>query len=326
MPSRVALRVLVLLLALLALPLSVANATHSPTAEQVVAAATSWQMDCRPLATEVQCTGGIYYYGDPIVFIRPVTGPLHDVVTQANAHSNGQHDFLDDDRIWMANVHSAGCADDEVEATAVRTFMDQVATALAQSSGAGPFSFGPLTVGECTMTGRLFQPSLTAFWRYEISSVTTGAFPAPTPAPTPVPTPVATSRGVPPPAVTPAPTPSPTPTASPTASPSPTATPKPTSTPEQSVAGITFAPQASPLAGAPGEGTGSGSGGGAGWADAVPLASQASRDPSTVGVSALVALLLLILLGFAAEIFNNTLEAHYDVITGWWHKTWPGGK
>jgi hypothetical protein len=96
--SRIARRVLILLVALLALPLSVANATHSPTVEAVVAEANSFQMSCRPLATEVQCSGGIYYYNNPIVFIRPATGPLHDVVSQANAHSNGIHDFQTEDR------------------------------------------------------------------------------------------------------------------------------------------------------------------------------------------------------------------------------------
>jgi hypothetical protein len=89
------------------------------------------------------------------------------------------------------------------------------------------------------------------------------------------------------------------------------------------VAGITFESQPTEPVGAP---VPPGGAGGGGWAATVPLASQASRDPSTVGVSALFALLLLILLGFAAEVFNNTLEAHYDVLTGWWHKTWPGAK
>ena len=53
----------------------------------------------------------------------------------------------------------------------------------------------------------------------------------------------------------------------------------------------------------------------------MPLASQASLDPATVGVSALVVLLLLILLGLAAELFNNTLESHYGVLVGWWKGT-----
>ena len=53
----------------------------------------------------------------------------------------------------------------------------------------------------------------------------------------------------------------------------------------------------------------------------MPVASQASLDPATVGVSAIVVLLLLILMGFAAELFNNTLESHYDVLVRWWKGT-----
>ena len=87
------------------------------------------------------------------------------------------------------------------------------------------------------------------------------------------------------------------------------------------MAGITFEPQATEPAGAP---VPYGGASGAGWADTVPLASEVSLDPATLGVSALAVLLLMILLGFAAELFNNTFEAHYDVMAEWWQRSWPG--
>lgn len=326
MPPRVALRALVLLLSLVALPLSVAHATHSPTAAEVIAEATSLQMTCQQFASEVQCTGGIYYFNDPIAYIRPPSGALHDVVTQANAHSNGEHDFQDQDRDWMTRIHAVGCSDSEGETTSIRTFMDQVATALEQSSGPGPFLFGPRVVGECTMTGELFRPSPTAFWRYEISSLTTGAFPTPvptprpTPVPTPRPTPVATQHSAPSP--TPVPTPKATPTATPTPTPSPTpsstATPSTSPSPEGTVGGIVFPPEptSSPPAAA--------AAAGGEWVASVPDPKDVSTDPVAIASSALLALLLLLFMGFVGELFNNTAKANYDVLVGWWSASWLG--
>ncbi len=311
--ARVARRVLALVLGASLLPIALAQATHSPAVGDVVAQANSFQMGCEQFATEVQCTGGIYYFREPIAFIRPANSasPLHDVVTQTNAHSNGQHDFLDEDRVWMTAVHAAGCSDSETETTAVRGFMDQVATALEPSIGPGPFSFGPSVIGECTMTGRLFQPALTAFWRYEISSLTTGAFPTPTPQPTPRPTPV--------------PTPIPTPTPTPTPSPSPSPSPEPTASesesvepsPEGTVGGIVFTPEPSDAApdAAPA---------GATWTSSVPGPADVSTEPAALASSALLALLLLLFMGFVGELFNNTAKANYDVLAGWWSNSWLG--
>ncbi len=313
MPSRVALRVVVLALAVLALPLSVATATHSPTVADVTAAASSLGMVCQAFATEVDCTGPAQYsFRNPSAVIHPGSGPLVDVVSKVDPHVNGAHELSPEDQGWMTTLHAVGCANQN----GVAVFLRDLNAMFANAASGG--SYGPLVVGECqlvgsfVMSGRVCQPPDCYFTVK--STILGSAFP--TPPPTPRPTPVPTPRIVPTPVPTPIPTPTPSPTPTATPSPSPTATPKATTTPEQSVAGITFAPQASPLAGAPAE-PGAGSGGGGGWADTVPLASQASRDPSTIGVSALMALLLLILLGFAAEIFNNTLEAHYDVIAGW---------
>ena len=48
-----------------------------------------------------------------------------------------------------------------------------------------------------------------------------------------------------------------------------------------------------------------------------------STDAATVGVSALVAALLIVLMGFIGELFNNTMETNYDRMTTWW-RGWLG--
>jgi len=39
-----------------------------------------------------------------------------------------------------------------------------------------------------------------------------------------------------------------------------------------------------------------------------------------MGVSALLAVVLLLFMGFVGELFNNTVKAHADEISGWWQK------
>jgi len=317
-PTRVALRVLVLALAVLALPLSVVNATHGPTVEQVVSVAesASGAMDCFDAGGYQQCnpTTRIDRH---TARISPVSGPLAAVATVVPGYADGPY-FIDaTERTWINLLQTPGC----VDSAGIDKFID----GMLASFYANDFSYGPLTVGECSMTGELDlgpNPSITYCQPPDCFHIVTGtvlpsAFPTPTPRPTPAPTPRVTPTPVPTPTPTPTPTPSPTPTGSPSPSPSPTT--------EQSVAGITFQPQPTDdnLGGAPvPQGA---SGGTGGWADTVPLASQASTDPAAVGVSALFALLLLILMGFAAELFNNTLESHYDVVAGWLNKFGIGG-
>jgi hypothetical protein len=45
-----------------------------------------------------------------------------------------------------------------------------------------------------------------------------------------------------------------------------------------------------------------------------------NADVATVGGSLLLALLLLLIIGFAGELFNNTVENNYDEISGWFKK------
>jgi hypothetical protein len=45
-----------------------------------------------------------------------------------------------------------------------------------------------------------------------------------------------------------------------------------------------------------------------------------STEPAAIGGSLLLALLLLLIVGFIAELFNNTVENNYDEIAGWFRK------
>ena len=59
----------------------------------------------------------------------------------------------------------------------------------------------------------------------------------------------------------------------------------------------------------------------AGWASSVPSMADVSIDPSAIGASALLALALLLFMGFVGELFNNTVKANYDVLMGWWERS-----
>lgn len=103
----------------------------------------------------------------------------------------------------------------------------------------------------------------------------------------------------------------------PTASPTPTPRPSPSATPEQTVAGITFAPE--PSAPAPDVVEDS-----IPWAASVYGPADVSTEPAALGASAAMAMLLLLFMGFVGELFNNTVKAHYDELLGLWQKSWPG--
>jgi hypothetical protein len=315
MVARLAPRVfpsLVALVASLAVTVTVAQAHHGPTVARTVETAIGLSMTCSTLSTEVQCRGPEqYYFRSPFSVIRPASGPLQSVTTQVDAHSNGVHDLLAEDRLWISYIHVTGCADDEVEQGAVFQFVDLVAGTLEQSNGG---TVGPAAVGECTMTGALSQPAPTAPWRWAISSqVTAGAFPTPTPRPPTPPPRVIT----PPPTHTPAATPTASPTPSPTATAPPTPTPTASVSPEGSVAGITFesTPSAQPPDPAPADDD---------WVDSVANPGDISTEPAAIASSALLAFLLLLFMGFVGELFNNTAKANYDVIVGWWAAGWLG--
>ena len=139
------------------------------------------------------------------------------------------------------------------------------------------------------------------------------ATPKPTLKPTLKPTPTPTTA----PTATIEASPSPEPSASPSPSPTLQPTPSPTATPIVAPVQITPGPSASPPAG------GGGTGGGSSFVDSIPDFDGVATDATSLGGSALLAVLLL-LIGFAAELFNNTVENNYDVISKWFRVGWVG--
>ena len=61
-----------------------------------------------------------------------------------------------------------------------------------------------------------------------------------------------------------------------------------------------------------------------GWPGSVPGAGDVSTKVADLGGSALAALLMLVVMGFIGELFNNTMETNYDRILAWWQKSWVG--
>ena len=45
-----------------------------------------------------------------------------------------------------------------------------------------------------------------------------------------------------------------------------------------------------------------------------------------VATNALLALALVLLMPFPGELFNRTLDEHYDEVTGWFRRLLPGGR
>jgi len=305
MPTRLALRVLVLLLVLVVLPLALVRGGGPATSEYLAfTVAPRWNMSCS--------LDGAWYCSDVqglprYATFNPASGPVTDLSNRSDDvdQAPGMEQYSQD---TMIDFHGAAC----VDSSGVQGFVKSVA---ALSS---PGSVGPQTVGNCTMTGGFIQDLRAVGYHWVTSrvlppppSTPTPVPPTPPPVVTPTPTPTATPTPSPTPTVSPSPTPTPTPSLTPTAS--PTRTPRPSATPEQTVAGITFAPEPSlrppDIAGDP-----------TGWAASVHDPADVSTDPAAMGVSALLAVVLLLFMGFVGELFNNTVKAHYDEISGWWQK------
>jgi hypothetical protein len=297
-------RVLVLLLAVSLLPALAVSAHHGPTVEEVVAVAAGspWLMLCLPGATETDCTESQRSLSPTRhAVLTPAGGPLAGVVTEVQPIppiTNFGYQFGDTDRLWAEALQTVGCADGK----GVKAFVDGMA--LMQP---GDPTKGPQVVGECSMFG-----SITLVGDVYVYVVTStelkSALPTPTPNPTLKPTPRPTATPTPTPTPTPTATPTPSPTPSPTATPTATPSPTPSPTPEQVVSGATGTPGESP--------------GGEGWAGTVPSPDKVSTKLIDVGGSLALAVLLILLMAFPGELFNNTFQANYDEIAGWfgWKK------
>lgn len=105
------------------------------------------------------------------------------------------------------------------------------------------------------------------------------------------------------------PTPTPVPAETPTATEAQRASPEPTDAPAPALPG----PSAQPtIAGPP-----PGAARPAAFVDAIPAPAAVSTDPIVLGQSALLALMVVLLMPFPAQLFNSTLETHEDEVRRW---------
>ncbi len=316
-----------LVLAIVALAgLTVPVSALAATTEDLVALATgTYGMTCTVGTGEVTCAREPRIGPRWDARITPETGPETELVTAARV---GQAPLDVGSIEWLAAMHAAACG----AANGVNNFVSRVG---ALTTGG---QLGPEVIGACRFNGGYNGGTLAAPI-YTVSSVvlppTPPATSSPTAQPTPQPTPKATA--------TPGPTPAPTlpPTqasAAPTAT--PVATPSPSLAPSEAPGGsATATPAPAPTnqatAPAPAEGDapvpteppdGNGGAGGAGggplatsspFFQSVASAVDIRSDGEALIGSALTALLMLLLIGFAAELFNNTIENNYDEIAGW---------
>ena len=311
---RASLAVLVLaIVALLALPLA-SRAAGGATAEELVAKAQNdYRMVCGNFGDGWSC--GAWPLG---VSFQPVSGE----VTYLHATSDESADDGMDatGRRMLEDFASAVCVDPR----GVSSFVGNVAALRSEGT------VGPVDLAQCRLVGGwvFSNCEFGCYWvdATAIEPVVTPTprpTPRPTPKPRPTPTPVAATVSP-----TPSPSTTPSPTATPSASPSPTATASATAsaTAEQNVQGGNPTPTPSAeQAGAPAAADGSLPGA---LAASVAVPSQVNVDPLAIAGSALLALLLLLFMGFTSELFNDTVESNYDEIAGWFHlggRRWFGG-
>ena len=313
-------RTIVALAAAVTLALLVPALALAATVGQLEALAqTKYSMQCTANSDLVSCTfdrlpwtavitpGGPPTAQEKTLDTRYPTGNAPDAATQA----------------WMTDMHQTACGDQPN----VKQFV-----ALVSALGSGG-SAGPVTIGTCTFTGSVSPPT-TNLGYYVVRSVYVPP-PPPTPSPTAKPTP--------------RPTPKPTHSAPPSAGPSETPSGSPSVAAAGPSLGATAAPsatsnveaaQGSPAATSPGAGSGSAGAGGAGGAGGGGAATPAPTPPEffqsvesitdvktdggVVAGSIVLALLMLLMIGFAAELFNDTVENNYEEISGWFRKGWLG--
>ena len=251
-------------------------------------------------------TGGHACYAWPLtVTFTPASGEATFLRTQSD--EDPYYGMGEIGRGFMNDFHDRGCQD----AAGVAAFVDAVAALTS------PGDVAPASLALCDLRGGLEGGC--EFDCYWVAAALHDPPPAPTPPPTPTsrPTEAPTLRPqrTPPPILVPTPLPTAAPSRSPR--PSPTQSPSPSVTPEQSVLVGNPTPTATveplPAPGSPAEppprpGL---------LAASVAAPWEVSVEPMAIGGSALVALLLLLFIGFTSELFNSTFESNYDEIAGW---------
>jgi hypothetical protein len=343
------------LLAVLAIVLTIgfmapALAGAATTKDVVTLTETSWKQTCTPNTGNVTCTGPSSRIHIWTALVVPPSGDLTGLRTDATLFGAPPLDA--ESRNWIVALHTLACGDGK----AVAAFVDRVA-ALGKPASVPGTTAGACTLSgsmsldaqgrERYRVGASIRPTPTptpspAATRPPRPTATPTATPPPTPpttatpvaSPTPGPqataggTPVATLAPTPPPrptAVGPAPTPSASPAGGQSPPPSPpvaasgpvtTQLPDPTPTPAAGGAAPTAAPNPTTTPGA-----------GATAAPSLPAFFQSvagitdvSPDGGALVGSVLLALLMLLLIAFAGELFNNTVENNYDEISGWFRK------
>jgi hypothetical protein len=318
-----------LLAAIAAMTPSIAAAD---TVANLVARATNangWAMTCTTNADQVNCSKSTRF-GPWAMQVKPAKGPIASLITGEQKATLP----LDATAIsWMTDMHQFACGDPKTW----DAFVTQVGSFTKSGTEISK------TIGTCSATGGLYGGS-TAPAVYRVVSV---QLPPPTAPPTATPAPTTTTA----PTQTPGPTPTATPThtthptSTPAASlvaaaslmPAPSASSAPSATPADSPAASTPA-SASPVVagGHTGPPSPAPTNPVAGPAEPTPLPTpgptaptfeqsvagitDVNTDTGAIGGSLLLALLMLLIIGFAGELFNNTVENNYSVIAGWLRK------
>jgi hypothetical protein len=268
------------------------------TGQQITTlATTTYQMSCKLQITDEACSGVQYPWWNAL--ITPASGTLTKLTTDASTRTAGSDGVTEP---WLRGMHGTACGD---KAAANAFAMQLVALPLKGT-------LGPTTVGNCTTTGSYH---LDVTGAPDVQMVSVVHPPKATPKPTPKPTPTPTASPVPTPTIEPSvsPTLAPSPGATTQPTEAPTATPGPTSGIGPVAVPTPGASQAPPPAGG-------GTGTGPTFSSSVLALEDINLDGAAVGGSALLALLLLLFMGFPAELFNDTVEQNYDQISGWFKR------
>jgi hypothetical protein len=303
-PRRIALAVALLSALAVAVPALVLAATVQ---ELVDLAQVTYKMTCSANTDQVTCQNRLGWTAR----ITPGGPPTAQELSLATVAQSSASPLDSTAQAWMADMHQTACGDPKGVAAFVATV-----GALPQGGSAGP-----KVIGNCTFTGGVSPPGATAPF-YNVQSV---FIPPPPPTPTPKPTAKPTPKPTPKPTLVadaPTPTPVSVPTPAPSAAPSPSPSPAPTTAPTALPTPTPFvdAVAASPAPSAP-------AGSGPTPRPSPPEFSQSvlgitdvNTDGEAIGGSLLLALLMLLIIGFAGELFNNTVENNYDEISGWFRK------
>ena len=299
------------------------------TVEELVAVARAspYFMQCSQDGPAWYCSAGATRtHPDWFAKVTPGSGQEQTLEMQV---TTGQLPMDPTSRSWIIDLHVRACGDPQ----GVDTFVNDVGD-LTETGQAGP-----IAIGTCTLSGELQAPQSTVpFYRI----VSTFVPPPPTPRPTPSPTPVATAKP------TLKPTTKPTPTAAPVATPRVTPSPSPAAASLGASPSPSLEPTGPPTSssiptGAPAAPTSTPAPGGTATAVPGPPATEAPTAPTpepsfpawtasvlaiqdlnsdggAIGGSLLLALVLLLIVGFIGELFNNTVENNYDEIAGWFRK------